>query len=100
MSELAVVIGAWYQEPGGQSFEVVALDADTATIEIQYFEGEVEELEFDAWGEMQLMAVEPPEDWTGAFDEIEADDLGYSDTVIHPENWTGPLGILDTEDSH
>lgn len=100
MSELAVVIGAWYQESGGQAFEVVALDADTATIEIQYFEGEVEELEFETWGEMQLVAVEPPEDWTGAFEEIETDDLGYSDTAIQPENWAGPLDALDTADSH
>jgi len=97
MSELAVVIGAWYQESGGQPFEVVAVDIDTATIEIQYFEGEVEELELETWREMQLLAVEAPEDWTGAFDELEADDLGYSDAVIHPENWAGPMDILDTE---
>ena len=99
MSELAVVIGAWYREPGGQAFEVVALDTDSATIEIQYFEGEVAELEFDVWGEMQLVAIEPPEDWTGAYEELETDDLGYSDSAIHPENWAGPLEVLDTEDS-
>ena len=99
MSELAVVVGAWYQESGAQSFEVVAVDTDTATIEIQYFEGEVEELEFDAWREMELLAIEPPEDWTGAYDELEVDDLGYSDTAIQPENWGGPLETLDTADS-
>lgn len=99
MSTLAVVIGNWYREPGGQIFEVVALDAEDATIEIQYFEGEVEELEFDSWGEMQLVAVEPPEDWTGAYDEIEADDLGYSDVVIRPVTWDGALEVLDSEES-
>lgn len=99
MSNLAVVIGAWYQEPSGQSFEVVALDIDTATIEIQYFDGEVEELEFETWGEMQLMAIEAPEDWTGAFEELEIDDLGYSDAVIYPENRAGPLEALETSDS-
>ncbi|HHJ80698.1 MAG TPA: hypothetical protein ENJ65_03600 [Candidatus Tenderia electrophaga] len=99
MSGLAVVIGAWYQEPGGPSFEVVAMDADTATIEIQYFDGEVEELEFEAWGEMQLLAIEAPEDWTGAYEELETDDLGYSDAVICPENWAGPLDALETADS-
>lgn len=99
MSELAVVIGAWYQESGGQSFEVVAVDTDTSTIEIQYYEGEVEELEFDTWRDMLLLAVAAPEDWTGAYDELEVDDLGYSDTAIQPENWGGPLETLDTADS-
>ena len=99
MSELAVVIGGWYQEPGGQPFEVVAMDIEDATIEIQYFDGEVEELDVDTWSDMQLLSVEPPEDWTGAFDEIESDDLGYSDAVMHPENWSGPLGALDSEES-
>ncbi len=98
MSGLAVVIGAWYQEPRWQSFEVVALDIDTATIEIQYFDGEVEELEFETWGVMQLLAIAAPEDWTGAYEELEADDLGYSDAVIHPENWAGPLEALETAD--
>ena len=98
MSELAVVIGAWYQEPGGQIFEVVALDPDEATIEIQYFEGEVEELDFDTWEEMTLAQAEPPEDWTGAYDDLELDDLGYSDMALRPENWAGPLGILENED--
>ncbi len=98
MSELAVEIGAWYQAPGGQTFEVVAIDQDEATIEIQYFEGEVEELDFDTWAEMTINSVEPPEDWTGAYDDIERDDLGYSDAAIHPENWAGPLGVIESED--
>lgn len=98
MSELVAEIGAWYQEPGGQVFEVVAIDPDAATIEIQYCEGEVEELDFDIWKEMILKCVEPPEDWTGAYDDLEHDDLGYSDSVVRPENWAGPLGILETED--
>jgi hypothetical protein len=99
MTELAVVIGGWYQEPGGQVFEVVALDPDEQTIEIQYLGGEVEELDFDAWEEMELAAAEPPEDWTVSFDEIERDDRGYSDTTSRPENWAGVLGNLDAMES-
>ncbi|ALP51996.1 hypothetical protein Tel_01925 [Candidatus Tenderia electrophaga] len=99
MSELAVVIGGWYQAPGGQIFEVVALDPDEQSIDIQYFDGEVEELDFDTWEEMVLEEAQPPEDWTGAFDEIERDDLGYSDTAMRPENWSGALGALDAMES-
>jgi hypothetical protein len=98
MTELNVVIGAWYQAQGGQMFEVVALDPDDGAIEIQYFEGEVEELDFDTWEEMVPVQVEAPEDWSGAYEAMEQDDMGYSDAIIHPENWGGPLKILDNED--
>jgi len=42
MTDLAVVVGGWYQVAVGQIFEVVALDPDEQTIEIQYLGGEVE----------------------------------------------------------
>ena len=40
-------IGAWYRLDGGESFEVVAFDTDDGTVEIQYFDGTVEELEME-----------------------------------------------------
>jgi hypothetical protein len=43
----APVIGEWYRRPGGETFEVVAIDPDDRTIEIQYFDGTVEELELE-----------------------------------------------------
>lgn len=99
MTDLAVVVGGWYQVAVGQIFEVVALDPDEQTIEIQYLGGEVEELDFDAWGELELGAAEPPEDWTVSFDRIERDDRGYSDATTRPENWAGVLGNLDAIES-
>ena len=45
MATLHPTIGAWYQLDGGELFEVVAYDADDGTIEIQYFDGTVEEME-------------------------------------------------------
>lgn len=65
MAKLAPVIGQWYKRPGGDSFEVVAVDRDDRTIEIQYFDGTVEELEIDEWVGDDIVAAEPPEDWTG-----------------------------------
>jgi hypothetical protein len=81
MSDLDPIVGNWYKNLEDQTeFEVVAVDEDTQTVEIQYFDGEVEELDLDAWYEIVLEAIAPPEDWSGAFDEMEPDDLGYSDT--------------------
>lgn len=66
-------IGNWYRIAGGGAlFEVVAVDEDDGTIEIQYFDGTVEEMDVEDW-KMQwedgaLETAEAPEDWTGSVD--------------------------------
>jgi len=79
-------IGNWYRIQGGNSFEVVAYDDDDGTIELQYFDGTVEEMDIEDWQAEQengaLEEVQAPEDWTGSVDvDPEEDDvrgaLGY-----------------------
>jgi len=75
-------IGDWYRLQGGALFEVVALDDDDGTIEIQYFDGTVEEMDIEDW-ETQcedgaLESAEPPEDWSGSVDVESGDDEGRS----------------------
>jgi hypothetical protein len=72
-------IGNWYRITGSDSFEVVAFDEDDGTIEIQYFDGTVEEMDLEDWQAEHetgaLVEVEPPEDWTGSVDvDPEEDD--------------------------
>lgn len=87
MSDVDPIIGNWYRnEETGNDFEVVALDEDAQTVEIQYFDGELEELDLDAWYELPLEAIEPPEDWSGPFDEMETDDLGYDEEELSDED--------------
>lgn len=74
------VIGSWYRIQGSESFEVVAFDEDDGTIELQYFDGTVEEMDIEDWQAEHetgsLEEVEPPEDWTGSVDvDPEEDDL-------------------------
>ena len=72
MSVPVPAIGAWYRLDGRESFEVVAYDADDGTVEIQYFDGTVEEMDIEDWEtqdeENRLEEVEPPEDWSGSVD--------------------------------
>ena len=42
-------IGNWYRILGGDSFEIVAFDEDDGTIELQYFDGTVEEMDLEDW---------------------------------------------------
>ena len=80
MSDVDPIIGNWYRnQETGNDFEVVALDEDAQTVEIQYFDGELEEFDLDAWYELPIDPIEAPEDWSGPFDEMESDDLGYED---------------------
>ena len=40
-------IGKWFRRPGGALFEVVAIDEDDKTIEIQQFDGTIDEYDAD-----------------------------------------------------
>lgn len=80
MSDVDPIIGNWYRnQETGNDFEVVAIDEDAQTIEIQYFDGELEELDLDAWYDLVIESIEAPEDWSGPYDEMESDDLGYEE---------------------
>ena len=54
MTEIAPAVGNWYKHENGDLFEVVAIDAADATVEIQYFDGTIEEIDFDSWQELEL----------------------------------------------
>src|SRR3989344_2293815 len=86
------VISQWYRHlDKGQQFYVTAIDDREGTIEIQHFDGDVEEVDFDDWRMLAIEPIEPPEDWTGPVDDVERDDLGYSETDMSEEDWSEPL---------
>ena len=70
------VVGDWFETATGEVFEVVALDQDEGTLEIQYFDGAVEELELETWLELELVPIEPPEDYSGSLD-MSREDYGF-----------------------
>jgi len=83
-------VGDWYQNISGENFEIVALDDDEATLEIQYFDGAVEEVDFDSWYELEIQPIEPPEDWSGSMD-IERADYGVDLEITSPNDKINPL---------
>ena len=79
--EITPRIDHWYLDSiKDRSFTVIDFDDEEGIIEIQYFDGEVDELDMEEWEEMSLEVIEQPEDWTGSVDEVEPDDLGYDRT--------------------
>jgi hypothetical protein len=83
-------IGDWYQSISGENFEIVALDADEDTVEIQYFDGAIEEIDADSWNEMEIQPIEPPEDWSGSLD-IEREDYGVDLELNSSNDYNNPL---------
>jgi hypothetical protein len=56
------VVGAVYENEEGRSFEVIAFDVDEGTIEVQYEDETMNEIDIDAWYEMELKRVASLED--------------------------------------
>jgi hypothetical protein len=96
MAKPAPVIGEWFRRAGGDSFEVVAIDRDDHTIEIQYFDGTVEEIELEEWREAEMETCEAPEDWTGSLDvEPEDTENEYQAEPGNTKTWADPLQFID-----
>lgn len=96
MSELIPRVGSWYRNlEDSRLFEIVAMDEDDGTIEIQYFESEIEELDMDTWGELALESTAAPEDWSGPYDDLVSDDMGDTEDIYRPENWSDPMNEID-----
>lgn len=95
MSKLQPEIGRWYQEVATDLlFKVVAIDEASNTIEIQYFDGEVSELEDDTWHDMVLLTAESPENWRAPY-ELSPEDELEDDDIQQPDSHDSVLSRLD-----
>lgn len=94
-NELDPRVGQWYlHRDKGEMFRVVALDSSTDGIETQRYDGDLEELDSDAWREMDIEATAAPEDWTGPFDDVAPGDRGETETPMSLHDWRVALEWL------
>ena len=71
--EFEPVVGQWYENiDENESFRVLSVDEDAELIEIEYLDGDIEEIDVDTWAEFDLDKIDQPEGWSGA--EIGAKD--------------------------
>ncbi|HBH36185.1 MAG TPA: hypothetical protein DDW45_07440 [Gammaproteobacteria bacterium] len=85
------IVNQWYHYPQkAEKFQVTAIDDQAATVEIQYFDGNLDEFDLTAWYAMEVERIEEPEDWTGPMDNIEKDDLNPVGTEMRREDWEAP----------
>ena len=91
-NELSPLVDQWYfHVDKGQRFFVTAVDEDEDAIEVQHFDGDLEEYSFDQWRELDIELSEEPENWSGPIDYGARDDLGTEVTDTPGSDWNEPL---------
>jgi len=72
------VPGKWYESLDDEEvFRVLSVDEDAELIELQYEDGDVEEIDYETWQELDLELTEQPEGWSD--DEDDEDELDDDD---------------------
>lgn len=93
------IIGTWYCHLNkGQRFFVVAVDERARTVDIQHFDGDLEEFDLTAWYQLDIEVCEAPENWSGPYDVDNVDDLGTEITDTRASDWNEPLSEFESKE--
>lgn len=97
MSKIKPIVGSWYHETSQHLvFEVVAIDEDAGTIELQHLDGEIDEFDAETWEELYLSEIEAPEDWRNGY-ELSREDSADSDAILRPSASSNPLNAIEPD---
>ena len=84
------VPGQWYENlEDEESFRVLTVDEDSELVEIEYLDGEIEEIDLETWHEMDLEQTDEPEGWAESDeeeDEEEEDDEDWDEDEDEDED--------------
>ena len=86
--EYEPVAGQWYENiDENESFRVLSVDEDSELIEIEYLDGDIEELDLDTWREFDLDKIDQPEGWSAPENEDEEDEKADKDDEEDEDDW-------------
>ena len=89
-------VSSWYlDQTNGQLFEIVAIDEKAGTIEYQYEDGDIAEIELESWTQMSISPATAPEDASAPFG-LPAEDNGDYESQ-HPFSYGNPLESIEPE---
>jgi hypothetical protein len=82
------VKGQWYENvEEDETFRVLSVDEDSELVEIEYLDGDIEELDLDTWHEMDLERIEEPEGWASEDGDEEEDEDEDEDLDDEDDDW-------------
>jgi hypothetical protein len=74
------VAGQWYENiEEEEQFRVLTVDEDSELVEIEYLDGDIEEMDIETWHEMDLERIQQPEGWSESDDEDDDEDWDDED---------------------
>ena len=80
------VQGKWYEDlEENEVFKVLSVDPDQELVEVQYENGDIEEIDLDTWHELDLEQAQEPEGW--ASDDEEEDDDEEEEDDEDEDDW-------------
>ena len=94
------VRGQWYENlEEEESFRVLSVDEDSELLEIEYLDGDIEEIDLETWHEMDLERIQEPEGWSESDDEDteEEDDWDEEDEEEDEDDWDEEEDDADEE---
>ena len=94
------VPGQWYENlEDEESFRVLTVDEDSELVEIEYLDGEIEEIDLETWHEMDLERIEEPEGWAESDeDEDEDEEEEEEDEDEDDDDWDDDEDDEDEDD--
>jgi hypothetical protein len=85
------VVGQWYENLEDEdSFRVLSVDEDAELIEIEYLDGDIDEIDLETWQELDLELTDEPEGWSDEDEdeeEEEEDDEDDDDEDDEDDDW-------------
>jgi len=80
--------GQWYENlEENESFRVLSVDEDAETVEIEYLDGDIEEIDLDTWAELDLDKIDEPEGWAGSDEDDDDEDEEEDEDEDLDETW-------------
>jgi Family of unknown function (DUF6763) len=81
------VKGQWYENvEEDETFRVLSVDEDSELVEIEYLDGDIEELDLDSWREMDLERIEEPEGWAAEDDDEDDEEEDEDDEDLDDDD--------------
>jgi hypothetical protein len=94
------VPGQWYENlEEEEPFRVLSMDEDSELVEIEYLDGDIEEIDLETWHEMDLELTQEPEGWSEANEEEEDEDEEEDDWDDEDEDEDDDLDEEDEDES-
>jgi hypothetical protein len=91
------VPGQWYENLDDEEvFQVVSVDEDAELIELQYEDGDVEEIDYETWQELDLDLADKPEGWSESDEDDEEEDDDFDED--EDDDWDEDEDDDDDED--